>query len=70
MALITDLGVAEVAGVGWGGVTDAAGGVDIGQERPSARQGHVDNQTGLKHEEIRSNIEVLKNNLTTTIHLI
>ena len=56
MALITDLGVAEVAGVGWGGVTDAAGGVDIGQERPSARQGHVDNQTGLKHEAIRSNI--------------
>ena len=57
MALITDLGVAEVAGVGWCGVTDATGGVDIGQERPSAGQGHVDNQTGLKHEAIRSKIE-------------
>ena len=50
------LGVAEVAGVGGGGVTDAGRGVDICQERPRAGQGHVDNQTGLKHLSIRSKI--------------
>ena len=50
------LGVAEVAGVGGGGVTDAGRGVDICQERPRAGQGHVDNQTGLKHLSIRYKI--------------
>lgn len=54
--LTADLGVAEVTGVGGGVVTDAGRGVDICQERPRAGQGHVDNQTGLKHSAIRSKI--------------
>lgn len=53
LLLTADLGVAEVTGVGGGVITHAARGVDICQERPRAGQGHVDNQTGLKHSHIR-----------------
>ena len=45
-----------MTGVGGGVVTHAGRGVDICQERPRAGQGHVDNQTGLKHSAIRSKI--------------
>ena len=68
--LTADLGVAEVTGVGGGVVTHAARGVDICQERPRAGQGHVDNQTGLKHSLLTSRIFLNQNQRWLRVELI
>ena len=59
-----------MTGVGGGVITHAAAGVDICQERPSAGQGHVDNQTGLKHYHVRSKILLNQNQRWFGVELI